>query len=883
MANLIKCPNCGENNLADVEFCQYCKSRLQPLTGNLAAEDQPLMPGQPPTKKSTADLEPVLPQWLRDARESARQSSYEEETQNPPQPASAVFSSGDLLAGLQSQTGEEEEEIPDWLANITGGKPTPKKTQPESSDVRWVELGHKKDFAQSEPESESELPSWLSGMTSPASLGPQKDDSTPESSSPFSSEQPPAGETQDWLHSMVADEGAVFTDAPDTESEAFISSDTPDWLRGLEASTPSDTSSATPAFSDTPDWLKAMQAESDAPKPDAAQPDEPSDTPDWLKAMQAESAPTAPSLSSAPPDWLKALEESDRPQEADPVAFVESDLSGGTADTSLSGGEPDWLKGLESAAPASDQNWLKDFQPGEEKLPPSGTSTVGDASETELPGWLKAAAPQSSIFDEPLATQPEPVSSADAFETTDWLKTFQSADESEPKPVSALPLAELETPASPASTGESLPPANEDSLFTEMPDWLSITDDTIAPESVPAPITHVDVIAPGDLPSWVQAMRPVDTGVTPSAGSLSSDRTLETRGALAGLQGVLPAVPGFAPVRKPKAHSIKLQASAEQQQHAGLLAQIISAETEPVPIDSFAALGASRGLRWTLAILVFAMLTAILAMRIQIFPKPTGFPAETVSVFNIVNDSIPIDGRVLVVFDYEPARAAEIETVAGPLFDRMIRARYPRLTFVSTRETGVILAERFISSGPLSELNYQTGSQYLNLGYLPGGGMGIRAFVEAPFSAAQYALPQSSNLTDLTPPLAKAFPPSEGVDLLGQFSALFLLTDDADSARIWIEQLTPVRGAIPFVVISSAQSAPMLQPYYASGQINGLASGLHGGLLFEQNDEGRADTAGKYWDAYNAGLLLAMALILGGGLISLTLGLRDRSAAREAK
>jgi len=75
----------------------------------------------------------------------------------------------------------------------------------------------------------------------------------------------------------------------------------------------------------------------------------------------------------------------------------------------------------------------------------------------------------------------------------------------------------------------------------------------------------------------------------------------------------------------------------------------------------------------------------------------------------------------------------------------------------------------------------------------------------------------------------------------------------------------------------------MIQPYYASQQINGLVGGLYGGALFEQNNAGRPGTARAYWDAYSIGMLLAMVLILGGGLLNLALGLRDRAAAREAK
>ena len=74
----IKCPVCGEVNPGNAEFCQNCMSRLQPLTGSLKGTDAPLQPGQIPTKKVTAELEPILPQWLREAREKARQSAGED-------------------------------------------------------------------------------------------------------------------------------------------------------------------------------------------------------------------------------------------------------------------------------------------------------------------------------------------------------------------------------------------------------------------------------------------------------------------------------------------------------------------------------------------------------------------------------------------------------------------------------------------------------------------------------------------------------------------------------------------------------------------------------------------------------------------------------------
>jgi hypothetical protein len=407
-------------------------------------------------------------------------------------------------------------------------------------------------------------------------------------------------------------------------------------------------------------------------------------------------------------------------------------------------------------------------------------------------------------------------------------------------------------------------------------------DETDSPESITAQITNVDAIVPGDLPSWVQAMRPVDVGISQdSSTELSSDKKLEASGALAGLQGVLPAMPGFFPTSKPKAYSIMMQASVEQQAHAALLEQVLAAETEPVAIGSFSALGTSRVLRWVIALVLFTALTVVLFMQRQIFSMPVGLPVEVVSALNVMQ-SIPEGAPVLAVFDYEPARVGEMEVAAAPVFDQMMLLRHPRLTFISTTETGATLAERLIS-GPLAGHNYQSGIQYLNLGYLPGGQMGIRAFAENPSVTAPYAFAQSSNLFNFTSIPAWSLPPLQDVTSLSQFAALMLITDNADSARAWIEQTASARGAIPLVVISSAQASPMIQPYYASQQVNGLVSGLYGGALFEQNNAGRPGIARKYWDAYSIGMLLAMALIVGGGLVNLALGINDRTAAREAK
>jgi len=127
-------------------------------------------------------------------------------------------------------------------------------------------------------------------------------------------------------------------------------------------------------------------------------------------------------------------------------------------------------------------------------------------------------------------------------------------------------------------------------------------------------------------------------------------------------------------------------------------------------------------------------------------------------------------------------------------------------------------------------------------------------------------------------------PQLQGITSLSQFAAFIIVTDNANSARAWIEQTSGVRGNIPLVVVSSAQAAPMIQPYYESRQVSGLVSGLYGGAVVDQTKgDSAVGTARRYWDAYSVGMLIAMIFILGGGLLSFAVGLRDRAAAREAK
>ncbi len=833
----IQCPVCGRENPEGTAFCRNCGTPL-------ASQDTvPIQPGEKPTKKATAELEPILPDWLRDARDKARKTAEDEIQQQSDSSSRPSDSSADLLAGLQSQAADEEEEIPDWLAGITG---TAKKTKTPTHELkdthtesRFVDVGRPGDFESSgdadgiqaaQPPTESgeadSLPGWLQNITS----------AQPENTGP--------DELSDWLKKADSDrsgETVPSTGSTAGAPEAFTASDeagsesgaVPDWLANLQAE-------GTMAESATPEspaeraaaWLDQEES-TVAPETPLSE-----DVPAWLRNLESASAPAAPTQppGEETPDWLKSFSaEESAPQHSAPVSEPEAEL-------------PAWMRSEEAEPPA-------------QKL-----------TETDLPAWLDQMA-------EPPADQPASAESAAAegmapAEMPDWLSALRPAEEpvSEPPPIF--------TPDQEESSlgGEPLSGNDLDRLFaSDKVDWLSGAEAGQAEKEnqLPPAAEEAETIAPANLPSWVQAMRPVEASLGTTPRNALGDETLETTGPLAGLHGVLPALPFAALTSKPKPVSIKLQPNEEQQAHAALLDQVLAAETKPEPMKTARPVTSQRALYWALAVLLLLAVGGVFFSGLQVFPMPLGRPSGTMAALSAV-ESVPEDGSVLVVFDYEPALAGEMEAVAAPLLDHLIVLRHPRLAAISTSPTGAALAERLLS-GLLHDLNYQSGIQYVNLGYLPGGLNGVRAFAQNPVAAA----PFTSDSTLLNPTSAWQNSPLQGVTSFSNFAAVIVITDSIEAGRAWIEQAGPLRGAAQFVVVSSAQAGPMFQPYFQSGQISGLMTGLYDSSIIEQYNADRPGLARRYWDAYNVGLWLAAGLILIGSLWSLAAGLRARSALKE--
>lgn len=910
----IRCPNCGKNNPDILDVCQFCQTPLKP--GSV------LRIGQTPTKKNTGELESVLPDWLRDVRQQARDSA-EAEAQAAAQSRPQKEEPPDLLAGLASQSSSaDDEDIPDWLASINPtakSKPSaPAAPASEPSTDFFAQFNQSESKAESEskpPQTESS--SWmenlrdqstpaekdeLSDWFSKASEGPEEtiefdSDQQPNDLSgagnfgsfSTSAEQPAPKEEEDlsWLHNLeAAAKQTGDLQAPKQEM---------DWKASFDTTSVS----SQPSSQEDLSWLDSLGG---IDQPSGPTPQQPTASPNdlsWLDQLGGTSAPSQPSQPTSPKEdlsWLNNLGaisepqspgvEPDQPASPEPFAS-EEDLTwlnklGGTTepsslqDANVAGAQEEssasedlgWLNNLgatsEPSQPSADQedlSWLNKLgreseplstspftEPASSGTSPRQTAPLGQSGEKDAePDWLKNA------IEPPSMPAPGDLS-------MDWFAgTEQPADQ---KPVPATPpLSPFEadrfsTPSEPASLSNR----DVDSLFSvEMPDWLSqpeTASSDSASQQTPVPPAETDEsLAPVDLPSWVQAMRPVEAVISETTPSVA-DQPTETGGPLAGLQGVIPIAPvGFS--QRPKAVSLKLQASDEQQASAALLEQILGTETSPRALITSSYVAPQQWLRWALTGLFLIVLSAVLFLRSQSMPISASLPVEAGNLSNAVIN-IPAGAKVLVVVDYEPSLAGEMEAISGPLLHQMLLLSHPKFSFISTSPNGAALVERLMGN---TKINPE-GSQYLNLGYLPGGATGVLGFIESPV--------QVNSLAD--------------VQLFSEYSALIVLSDHAESGRVWVEQLQnqkqidPTLTNQPLLMVASAQAGPLLQPYVLSGQITGMISGISEAARYEFLNNSQPGIARSYWDTFGIGLMMSVAVIIIGSLWSLFTGIRARRA-----
>ena len=771
--------------------------------------------------------------WLHELEASAKQA------ETPSQPEQDAAWSFDAPA-----TPSSSKEDLSWLNNL--GAPEP--AQPlQQEDLRWLDdLGETSTPVQPT----AALPSQPDDLSWLDSLGGVSESVQPAAA------QPSQPDDLSWLTEFGGtSEPAQPMYAPPSEKQEDLS-----WLDNLGGV--AEPAQPVPAPQDDMDWLGRLGGTSEPSQPEPVQP-APQDDLDWLKNFAASTSaePSEPmAVESQDLSWLDTLGKTAEPSQPAP------------AEPAASQGDIEWLTGLgdlsasstlASAKPFGTTDELSPPKEYDETVPPHVSPFVprrtaplsGDAFTDNMPDWLKSATEETPGL-------PLGASALERFRETPH----------KPSEEGTLPPTPI-----PASVGsnvfESQPLSNQelDSLFSmELPDWLSKPQpDTSGgtPQQAVTPARD-ESLSPVELPSWVQAMRPVESVLSEAGTPSIEGQPTEKEGPLAGLRGVIPSAP-IGSSRRPKAFSLKLLATDEQQAGAALFDQILAGETAAHAVTSVLSVTSQNVLRWAIAGVLFLVLGVVVLLRSQVMQVSAVLPADLGAASNAIA-AIPNHSSVLVVVDYEPSLAGEMEAVSAPVLNQLILAHQPRLVFLSTSPNSAGLIERLLSSALISapdEFVYTLGNQYFNLGYLPGGSAGIMGFINQPNRVL----------------------PSATVQSFSEYAAVIVLTDHAESGRAWVEQLDvakqidPSLAAQSLILVTSAQAGPLLQPYVSSKQAAGLVNGLADAARFEYFNAVPVENriARTYWDAFGVGTLMAIILIIFGSAWSLAIGIRARRVSGE--
>jgi hypothetical protein len=300
-----------------------------------------------------------------------------------------------------------------------------------------------------------------------------------------------------------------------------------------------------------------------------------------------------------------------------------------------------------------------------------------------------------------------------------------------------------------------------------------------------------------------------------------------------------------------------------EERNIQLMERILLSEKKAVPVPRTR----QRNRQLTLRLTITLLMIALVALGLYYLPIPlpnfiANAPLQVVQFhqqMQYFQQTVP-DKPVLMVFDLQPAYEGELSVYAElPL--KALMENDTRIFTFSTVPEGAALAQKMMVDVVMeNNLVYNTQSQAMNLGYLPGGAAAIRDF----------ALNMRFTVHGLDVGVNGAYiwehPDTLDVDSLDDFAMVIVMTDDLDKARLWIEQSSLyLPASTPLLMVSSAKVTPLLKPYLLSGQLGGLIGNPIDAAAYATLSNESSQVI-YFWKAYELGIYLMMASVFGGAV-----------------
>jgi len=723
---------------------------------------------------------------------------------------------------------QPSEETPDWLKQYSGeinfneSQSSLFPSQESLSNEASAELG----FEPEKPNSPIEPAAFEQPLADQSGL----QDFNPSEPKPVI---PAAAEiqNQDWLNTVINETPATPLDLfKDVEEPRFAprEEESPDQVDGVykPAAWVMEPGQHSGFTGPLPDWLQELESDQEAKASPGGH-------------TGAEEEPIPDLFKSAPPNAVSELQPTPPPAGPEPVSVPEVP---GLADLGI---QPEDLfqstSAQQEAAPSRKEPSLDDLGIKPEDIFTSKPATSEEAEPQ--PDWLSGL-PSIQEEKKPVPPPPPPQVLEKGSGSSGFIPGVVAANQ-----------AANQQPLPPAASPNPAVPMGMDSL----PDWISAEsgEGETSEKSGDQP-----GLAPAEMPSWLEALKPVGLVKAALAGSARPlKQSAPATGSLSSTTGPLSGKTPLPVTTTPLGPTPPVMKSETQQQYAAMMEQVLTrgpASAEQAPKQK----KHSRKLLWVVIVaLVLIVLLLFAAVGLGFLPLPQLFSAETVS-FHRAIETLPAGVPVLVALEYSPAFAAELHPISTITMEQLA-LKEANITFISTQPSGPILAEELLDQINQKIPSYDLSSKSENLGYLAGGSTGLLGFALHPPSVVRIGW-------DGQPAWSK--PALEGVTSLDQFAAVLVLSENADISRDWIEQVQPRLGTTPLLIATSAQTGPLLEPYSASGQIKGLVAGISGAVAYE-NMIGTQTEGSNLWGLYLAGQILAVLVILLGLILRVT---RDR-------
>ncbi|MCS7385177.1 MAG: hypothetical protein NDF55_00360 [archaeon GB-1867-005] len=249
-----------------------------------------------------------------------------------------------------------------------------------------------------------------------------------------------------------------------------------------------------------------------------------------------------------------------------------------------------------------------------------------------------------------------------------------------------------------------------------------------------------------------------------------------------------------------------------------------------------------------LYLLMFIVVSVPLLKPIRL---PISISPETKTLYDFIEERISPGSVVVMDSDMNPSTAAE----CLPQFiavTRHLAEKGARIIFIASRVEGVQFIEitmKEVFGGTKDHPDY--GKKFVNLGYRPGGSVGLRSFTED-----VYYMKTDVYGNDLT-----KLPIMEGVKTAADFALYAVATGSSVDGYVMLitdPYGTPIAGLVTAVLSSRVYA-------YWPEKVIGFLNGLRGGAEYELLI-GRPGSAVKAMDAQSLGHMLIIIFVILGNI-----------------